>query len=139
VLEEVRLLQTDAVAILHLGNRFFSTALLGGKLEMLGKLPVEAAQRIHNIMQVALGFALRHTYVCSPPCFRVSRSCFGDVTALNYKDMCDVQYQSPCIKVFSVCMLYYYNAARFLVLHIHCHPTLSIAQKCSGANVSVSV
>jgi hypothetical protein len=67
VLEEVRLLHMDAVAILHFGNRFFSTALLGGKHEILGTLPVEAAQRLHNILQVVLGFALRHMYVCSRP------------------------------------------------------------------------
>ena len=61
LLDEVRMLHMDAVAILHVGNRFFSAALLAGKHELLGKLSLESAQRLHNILQVVLGFALRHT------------------------------------------------------------------------------
>jgi hypothetical protein len=60
VVAEVAGLHMDAVAILHLGNRFFRAAL-GDKPEMLGTLPRSSAQHLHHILMVVLGFALRHT------------------------------------------------------------------------------
>lgn len=69
VMDEVRLLQMDAVAILTIGNRFFAAALSHkDKHELLGKLTAEAAKRLHNILQVVLGFAMRH--MCAPCAFR---------------------------------------------------------------------